>query len=57
MLSVRVWEHKLHVAPRNIVPGDGPFAGYNRWLQHFYSPATLGWQDAALGGPAAALEW
>jgi hypothetical protein len=52
-----VWEHKLHVAPRNIVPGDGPFAGYNRWLQHFYSPATLGWQDAALGGPASALEW
>ena len=26
----QVWEHKLHVAPRNIVPGDGPFAGYNR---------------------------
>ena len=31
----QVWEHKMHVAPRNIVPGDGPFAGYNRWLGAF----------------------
>ena len=28
----KVWEHKLHVAPRNLVAGDGPFAAYGRWL-------------------------
>merc|ERR1712216_312543 len=22
-----VWEHKMHVSPRNLVAGDGPFAG------------------------------
>eukprot|EP01048_Picozoa_sp_COSAG05_P020595 COSAG05_NODE_3537_length_2004_cov_4.482168_4_plen_164_part_00 len=35
----QVWEHKLHVAPRNIVPGDGPFAGYNRCVPRIYTIA------------------
>ena len=53
----QVWEHKVHVAPRNIVPGDGPFAGYNRWLNGFYSPKTLQWGDPQLDGTAATLAW
>ena len=32
----RVWENKVHVSPRNIVSGDGPFASYKNWLDKFY---------------------
>lgn len=32
-----VWEHKLHISPRNWVKGDGPFAQYNNWLNQFYT--------------------
>ena len=31
-----VWENKMHVKPRNIVSGDGPFASYSKWLDQFY---------------------
>ena len=31
-----VWENKIHVSPRNLVGGDGTFAGYNKWLKQFY---------------------
>ena len=47
----------MHVAPRNIVPGDGPFAGFNRWLKDFYSESSLGWDSLLLEGATAALEW
>ena len=40
----QVWEHKVHVAPRNLVAGDGPFAGYGRWISHFYTKKS--WEKA-----------
>lgn len=33
----RVWENKMHISPRNIVSGDGPFASYKNWLDKFYT--------------------
>lgn len=45
----QVWEHKLHVSPRNIVIGDGPFAGYGRWLSRFYSASSKTWDQVAPG--------
>ena len=36
----KVWEHKLHINPRNWVLGDGPFASYNNWLNNFYSKSS-----------------
>jgi hypothetical protein len=42
----QVWEHKLHVAPRNTVSGDGPFGGYGRWLSRFYSERSLSCAEA-----------
>ena len=41
-----IWDHKLHVAPRNWVHGDGPFAAYSKWLQGFYSKSSS--EDASL---------
>lgn len=41
----QVWEHKLHVSPRNIVAGDGPFAGYGKWLSRFYSASSITWDQ------------
>lgn len=43
-----VWEHKLAVAPRNCVAGDGPFAAYGQWLRQFYSPSSKNWGDTTL---------
>jgi hypothetical protein len=31
---------QIHIAPRNLVAGDGPFAGFGRWINHFYSKAS-----------------
>jgi len=44
----RVWEHKLAVAPRNVVSGDGPFATYGTWLQQFYSKSSSTWGELSL---------
>jgi hypothetical protein len=41
----QVWEHKLAVAPRNAVSGDGPFAAYGVWLRQFYSASSKAWGD------------
>lgn len=35
-----VWEHKIHINPRNWVSGDGPWASYNKWLEKFYSKSS-----------------
>mmetsp|Transcript_98776 Transcript_98776/g.205894 ORF Transcript_98776/g.205894 Transcript_98776/m.205894 type:complete len:706 (+) Transcript_98776:103-2220(+) len=43
-----VWEHKLAVAPRNVVAGDGPFAAYGTWLRQFYSKSSQQWGDTSL---------
>lgn len=43
-----VWEHKLAVAPRNVVAGDGPFAAYGTWLRQFYSSSSQTWGDVSL---------
>ena len=52
----QVWEHKMHVAPRNTVSGDGPFGGYGRWLSRFYSDRSLSCAAAArLAGDS--MEW
>ena len=40
----QVWEHKVHVAPRNLVAGDGPFGGFGAWMEYFYSKKS--WGDA-----------
>lgn len=39
----QVWEHKLAVAPRNLVRGDGPFLPYGKWMDQFYGPSSVGW--------------
>jgi cholesterol 7-dehydrogenase len=44
----KVWEHKLAVAPRNVVAGDGPFAQYGTWLRQFYSESSKTWGDISL---------
>lgn len=44
----KVWEHKLHVAPRNVVSGDGPFAAYGVWLRQFYSESSKEWCKESL---------
>jgi len=41
-----VWEHKMHVAPRNLVAGDGPFMAYGNWLKQFYSESSMSMKDA-----------
>ena len=43
-----VWEHKLHIAPRNLVAGDGPFGGYGKWLDQFYSQSSEKWESNSL---------
>jgi len=43
-----IWEHKLAVAPRNVVQGDGPFAAYGAWLRQFYSSSSKSWGDLTL---------
>jgi cholesterol 7-dehydrogenase len=43
-----VWEHKLHIAPRNLVAGDGPFGGYGKWLDQFYSKSSMSWENNSL---------
>ena len=40
-----MWEHKVHVSPRNLVLGDGPFAPYGAWLDQFYSPSSVEWEE------------
>ncbi|KAK3242445.1 hypothetical protein CYMTET_47871 [Cymbomonas tetramitiformis] len=44
-----VWEHKSHVAPRNLVAGDGPFAAFGKWWDQFYSENSATWGQS--------LEW
>ena len=41
----KVWENKMHVSPRNLVSGDGPFAGYHKWLGTFYSDQSVSSQS------------
>jgi cholesterol 7-dehydrogenase len=41
----KVWEHKSHVSPRNLVIGDGPFAAYGKWLDQFYAKESEGFHD------------
>eukprot|EP00930_Biecheleria_cincta_P076489 TRINITY_DN63695_c0_g1_i1.p1 TRINITY_DN63695_c0_g1~~TRINITY_DN63695_c0_g1_i1.p1 ORF type:complete len:743 (-),score=102.91 TRINITY_DN63695_c0_g1_i1:48-1955(-) len=43
-----VWEHKLNVAPKNVVAGDGPFAAYGMWLRQFYSASSKAWGELSL---------
>jgi nitrite reductase/ring-hydroxylating ferredoxin subunit len=42
----KVWEHKSHVSPRNLVVGDGPFAAYGKWLNQFYCEKSEGYDDS-----------
>ena len=51
-----VWEHKLHVAPRNWVQGDGPFASYSKWLDQFYSKSSQK-QYSKLSEPENLYDW
>ncbi|CAK9016084.1 Cholesterol 7-desaturase nvd 1 (Neverland 1) (Nvd-Ci-1) [Durusdinium trenchii] len=41
----QVWEHKKHVAPRNLVVGDGPFAQYGKWIEQFYTEKSYSWNQ------------
>lgn len=41
----QVWEHKVHIAPRNLVLGDGPFTPYGTWLEQFFSKSSTTWED------------
>eukprot|EP01065_Artemidia_motanka_P027232 TRINITY_DN3245_c0_g1_i1.p1 TRINITY_DN3245_c0_g1~~TRINITY_DN3245_c0_g1_i1.p1 ORF type:complete len:835 (+),score=277.52 TRINITY_DN3245_c0_g1_i1:81-2585(+) len=41
-----IWEHKMHVAPRNLVAGDGPFVAYGHWLKQFYCDSSIEMKDA-----------
>jgi len=43
-----VWEHKMNVAPKNVVAGDGPFAAYSTWLRQFYSKSSQAWGELSL---------
>ena len=38
--DMNVWEHKMHINPRNWISGDGPFAAYQNWLNNFYSKSS-----------------
>lgn len=44
----KVWEHKSHVSPRNLVNGDGPFAAYGKWLEQFYCEESEGYEDKSI---------
>jgi cholesterol 7-dehydrogenase len=44
----KVWEHKINVAPKNVVAGDGPFAAYGMWLRRFYSKSSKEFGDLSL---------
>jgi len=44
----KVWEHKSHVSPRNLVAGDGPFAAYGKWLEQFYCEESEGYEDTSI---------
>lgn len=44
----KVWENKLTISPRNLVQGDGPFAGYGTWLKQFYSASSVQWGDDSI---------
>jgi hypothetical protein len=46
--DLKVWEHKSHISPRNLVVGDGPFAAYGKWLAQFYSKESVGFEDTSL---------
>jgi hypothetical protein len=46
--DLSVWEHKSHVSPRNLVAGDGPFGGYGKWLEQFYSEESEGYDDDSI---------
>jgi len=50
--DMQVWEHKIHIAPRNLVLGDGPFAQYGKWIDQFYSESSVGW-----GTIKQSLDW
>lgn len=52
--DAEVWEHKINVAPKNVVRGDGPFAGYGKWLEQFYSDKSISWEQYR-GGKS--LDW
>mmetsp|Transcript_12692 Transcript_12692/g.14560 ORF Transcript_12692/g.14560 Transcript_12692/m.14560 type:complete len:437 (+) Transcript_12692:166-1476(+) len=52
----QVWEHKVHISPRNLVIGDGPFAQYGKWLRQFYSEKSQGWETIVPGGKSS-LDW
>jgi len=43
-----VWEHRVHVAPRNTVKGDFNPSRYDRWLQGFYSESSVQWDSPDL---------
>lgn len=32
-----IWEHRTHVEPPALIPGDGPIAKYRRWVRQFYA--------------------
>ena len=44
----KVWEHKSHVSPRNLVAGDGPFGAYGKWIEQFYCPESEGFEDNSI---------
>eukprot|EP00924_Labyrinthula_sp_SR-Ha-C_P012598 snap_masked-scaffold_10-processed-gene-11.19-mRNA-1 protein AED:1.00 eAED:1.00 QI:0/-1/0/0/-1/1/1/0/443 len=46
--DMQVWEHKLHISPRNLVIGDGPFAKFSNWLKTFYSEKSTAWKALAI---------
>mmetsp|Transcript_8732 Transcript_8732/g.14140 ORF Transcript_8732/g.14140 Transcript_8732/m.14140 type:complete len:437 (+) Transcript_8732:31-1341(+) len=53
--DLQVWEHKIHVAPRNLVAGDGPFAQYGKWIEQFYSKGSYSWEQVR--GGKQTLDW
>jgi hypothetical protein len=46
--DLKVWEHKSHISPRNLVAGDGPFGAYGKWLDQFYCPESVGFESESL---------
>jgi phenylpropionate dioxygenase-like ring-hydroxylating dioxygenase large terminal subunit len=32
-----IWEHRTHLEPPALIPGDGPIAKYRRWVRQFYA--------------------
>jgi len=43
-----VWEHRAHPMPRNQVKGDYSWTRYDKWLQHFYTESSIGWDSCEL---------